>query len=319
MSFLKLQNIRKSYSEERKAFSCSSLEIEKGKRIGIAGETGSGKSTLLKVIAGLEKPEEGSVYLEGEPVYPKLDRLIPGHPKMAYLSQSFELPKFIKVSEFLDSAEVDQEQIDKMAAICRIETLLEKNTRELSGGERQRVALSKTILKEPEVLLLDEPFSNLDPHHERIIKEVINDISSETGATILMVSHDPTDLLPWADEILVLKDGIIMQKDLPRLIYHDPANDYVAGLFGSYQVIDGTKWSLSSKHVIVRPEQFTLNNHGVAGEVKNVHFHGNYELIEIRADGQTIQALSFPGEYQKGDKVGVGLKSQVRKKDQSVD
>ncbi|MEQ6168698.1 ABC transporter ATP-binding protein [Ekhidna sp. MALMAid0563] len=308
MSFLKLQNIQKSYSQERKAFACPSLEISKGKKIGIAGETGSGKSTLLKIIAGLEKPDEGEVLMDSKSVYPKLDRLIPGHPEMAYLSQSFELPKFIKVIEYLKTNSIEEERFDQVTNLCRVKQLLYKDTSALSGGERQRVALAKVILKEPVVLLLDEPYSNLDPHHERIIKEVIRDISKETDATILVASHDPTDLLPWADEILVLKEGMMVQKGLPKLIYHSPSSDYVAGLFGAYQVIDGTKWSSSSEQMLVRPEQFTLNNHGKAGVVKAVYFHGNHELIEVRTEHETIQARSAPGTFKKGDKVGVSLK-----------
>ncbi len=308
MSFLKLHNIKKSYVSDRPAFACSSLEVGKGRKIGIAGETGSGKSTLLRVIGGLEKPDEGEVLMDGTSVYPKLDRLIPGHPQMAYLSQSFELPKFIKAIEYLKTNSIEEERFDQVTRLCRVKQLLDKDTRALSGGERQRVALAKVILKEPTVLLLDEPYSNLDPHHERIIKEVISDIGKETDATILMASHDPTDLLPWADEILVLKEGMMVQKGLPKLIYHSPSSHYVAGLFGAYQVIDGTKWTSSSEQMIVRPEQFTLNNHGKAGEVKAVYFHGNHELIEVKTAHETIQALSSPGTYQKGDKVGVSLK-----------
>ena len=124
MSFLKLQNIQKSYSQERKAFACPSLEISKGKKIGIAGETGSGKSTLLKIIAGLEKPDEGEVLMDSKSVYPKLDRLIPGHPEMAYLSQSFELPKFIKVIEYLKTNSIEEERFDQVTNLCRVKQLL---------------------------------------------------------------------------------------------------------------------------------------------------------------------------------------------------
>ena len=291
------------------AFTCASLEIDKGQKIGIAGETGSGKSTLLRIIGGLEKPDGGDVFFENESVYPKLDRLIPGHPQMAYLSQAFELPKFISVNEFLDTAGLEQDQIDKVAAICRIGALLEKNTRELSGGERQRVALAKTILKQPDVLLLDEPFSNLDPHHERILKEVINDISNETGSTVLMVSHDPTDLLPWADQILVLRNGEIVQRGMSKDVYYKPKNEYIAGLFGNFQKLDSSKWSIIDNNAIVRPEQFMLNNHGKSGVVESVQFHGSHEVVSIKTDGEVIQALVPSGAYKKGDKVGVSLAS----------
>lgn len=308
MSFLKLQNIKKSYSEERKAFASQSLEINQGSKIGIAGETGSGKSTLLKIVGGLEKPEQGEVTFENETVYPKLDRLIPGHPEMAYLSQAFGLPKFIKVLEFLDSGNIEDHQMTRVAAICRIEGLLEKDTRALSGGERQRVALAKVILKEPKVLLLDEPFSNLDPHHERIIQDVINEVGKETDTTIFMVSHDPSDLLPWADQILVLKDGAIVQQGNPKEVYYQPVNEYVAGLFGAFQKLEGNKWSSSAKDLIVRPEQLVLNNHGKKGVVSEVLFHGSYDLVRVKSmDNEIVQALATPGKYKQGDKVGVSL------------
>ncbi|WP_420319070.1 ABC transporter ATP-binding protein [Ekhidna sp.] len=307
MSFLKLRNIKKSYSDQA-AFACTELDIVKGQKIGIAGETGSGKSTFLKIVSGLEKPEEGEVLIDGVNVYPKLDRLIPGHPDMAYLSQSFELPKFIKVIEFLNASMIAAERLNEIARLCRITDLLKKDTRALSGGERQRVALAKVILKEPNVLLLDEPFTNLDRHHEQVIKEVINDIGEEMGTTILMVSHDPTDLLPWSDKILVLKNGSICQIGIPQEIYKHPKNTYVAGLFGTYQEIDGAKWMDNEKQqMIIRPEQFSLNNHGKVGVIKEILYHGSFELLVVEVDEKRIQAQSLPGVYQVGDRVGVSL------------
>ncbi|WP_421765417.1 ATP-binding cassette domain-containing protein [Ekhidna sp.] len=308
MSILKLHNIQKTYADNRIAFRCDDFELDEGSRIGIAGETGSGKSTLLKIIAGLEKPDSGDALLNGEEIYPKLDRLIAGHPEIAYLSQSFELPKFISVNEYLSVHPYTVEDVNQIAKLCQIANLLEKNTKALSGGERQRVALAKVLLRKPTILLLDEPFSNLDPHHKRIIKQVINQIEKEIETTIMMVSHEPTDLLPWADKIMVLKDGKILQEGTPRQIYFQPRNEHIAGLFGSFQKLDNSQWGDMNK-TIVRPEQFQLNDHGVKGEVVSIHFVGNNEELVIKTIKEEIVVKSEVGRYEVGDEVKVSLKS----------
>ncbi|MEO9870968.1 ABC transporter ATP-binding protein [Ekhidna sp.] len=311
MAKLKLHNIRKTFDGQRDAFDCSFLEVDEGSRIGIAGETGSGKSTLLKIIAGLEKPNEGEVLLGQENIYPKLDRLIPGHPKMAYLSQSFELPKFISVEDFLLVHPYSDEEVSRMAELCRIEDLLDKDTRALSGGERQRIALAKVLMKEPEILLLDEPFSNLDTHHKHKMKSVINNIDEEIKATILMVSHESTDLLPWSEEILVLKEGEIVQQGNPKEIYFHPANEYVAGLFGDYQLIDPKRWlEVEGDERIVRPEQFQLNDHGKKGQIINIQFKGNHEELVIKVADEIVFTSSLPGKYEIGDDIHVSLSIQ---------
>lgn len=307
MTILKLHNIQKTY-DEHLAFQCKQLEIDEGKRIGVAGETGSGKSTLLKIIAGLEKPDDGNAYLRNEDIYPKLDRLIPGHPEIAYLSQSFELPKFISVEDHLHVHPYSEKEIQTIAELCQIQHLLGKNTKALSGGERQRVALAKVLLSKPTVLLLDEPFSNLDPHHKRVIKQVINQIENEIKTTIIMVSHEPADLLPWADEILILRDSNIIQQGPPKEIYFHPQDEHIAGLFGSFQLIEPAKWG-NVKGAIVRPEQFQLNNHGLKGEVRNVQFVGHTEELTVKIAEEEIIVKSEVGKHKVGDQVSVSLRS----------
>ncbi len=311
MTQIKLQHIEKTFAAERTAFQCEQLLISAGSKVGIAGETGSGKSTLLKIIAGLEKPDLGETLFNSEPIYPKLDRLIPGHPEMAYLSQSFELPKFVTVYEFLDDRLNDETDILRITEICRISHLIEKDTGALSGGERQRVALAKILLKRPKVLLLDEPYSNLDPHHKRDMKEVIEEIGSETGATILMVSHEPTDLLPWADEILVLKGSKIVQKAEPNQIYLNPEDVYVAGLFGEYQIIDEKKWKIGDGNRILRPEQFTIGKKGKEGIVKSIRYQGSHDLLFVKIDDDLIKVRSKSGDLKVGESIGLSLETSV--------
>lgn len=305
MSLISLSQVEKSYASQKLAFHCDKLSFDKGKKVAIAGATGSGKSTLLRIIGGLEKPDKGSVIFKAESVYPKLDRLIPGHPEMSYLSQLNELTKFIDVGEFLDSYTYGIESIERIAKLCGIDHLLEMNTQALSGGEKQRVALAKVLLTEPEVLLLDEPFSSLDPHHKKLMKEAVNNIEQAIDATVIIVSHDPVDVLSWADEILVMKSGEVIQRGSPKDIYFLPSNTYVAGLFGLFIEVSKDHWynrDCREEKILIRPEQFELTeNRGVKGEIKHVTFNGSYDLLTIESEKGVIQSLGPVDKHHEGD------------------
>lgn len=211
------------------------LKLERSKRVTIAGETGSGKSTLLKIIAGLEQPNAGNVLLDGEIVKGPHDMLVPGHPRIAYLPQYFELPKFLRVEQVLDYAnKLSTKEAQRLFRICRITALLKRRTNELSGGERQRVALCRLLIGKPLLLLLDEPYSNLDMIVKGVMSQVIDDVSKKLGITCMLVSHHPEDTLPWADYILVLRNGRVVKQGSPDEILSNPKSAYVAGLFGGY-------------------------------------------------------------------------------------
>ena len=146
-------------------------------KIAIAGETGSGKTTLLKMIAGLVQPDAGEIQFENKRVAGPYEKLIPGHPGIAYLSQHFELRNNYRVEEELEAVnKLTDKEADNVYRVCRIEHLLKRRTDQLSGGERQRIVLAGLLTTSPRLLLLDEPYSNLDAVHRNIIKSVINDI-----------------------------------------------------------------------------------------------------------------------------------------------
>jgi len=223
-----------------------SFTQKKGQNLAIAGETGSGKSTLLKIIGGLAEPSAGVVLFEGQRVLGPTERLVPGQPGIAYLSQHFELWHNYRVEEILSYAnDMTPEESAELYAICHIDHLLGRRTDALSGGERQRIALARLLVRPPRLLLLDEPFSNLDMIHKDTLKRVIRNIGEQLGITCILVSHDPLDLMAWADEVLVLRDGGVEQQGPPERIYRQPINEYVAGLFGKYNLIGKT---------FVRPE-----------------------------------------------------------------
>lgn len=319
MNFLTVAGISKKSGS---GFLLQNVEIglQKFKKLAIAGETGSGKSTLLKIIAGLIQPDAGEVIFGGERILGPEEKLIPGHPKIAYLSQHFELRNHYFVEELLEMAnKLTAEEVKTINEICRITHLLKRRTHQLSGGEKQRIATALLLVTAPRLLLLDEPYSNLDIAHKKILKAVINDISDRLGITCILVSHDPVDTLSWADEILVMKDGEIIQKGTPTQVYRQPKNEYVAALFGSYNLLSyqqslhflpEAKGETKSTQLFTRPENFTITNNeknAVMAEVTTVNFLGSYDEIELITEEVKIFVLSEPGRIKKGELVFVFL------------
>jgi ABC-type sugar transport system ATPase subunit len=291
-----------------------SFTLEKGRKLAIAGETGSGKSTLLKMIAGLVEAGPGEVLFEGSRVLGPLERLVPGQPGIAYLSQHFELWHNYRVEDVLSYAnDLSGEESAELYAICHIDHLLARRTDQLSGGERQRIALARLLVKPPRLLLLDEPFSNLDMMHKGVLKRVIRDIGDKLDITCILVSHDPLDLMAWADEIVVLRDAGIVQQGRPEDIYRAPVDEYVAGLFGKYNLIGKT---------FVRPEEIRIVDGGVAapggggmgegdralfGRVASVVFQGSYYDIEVHLKNSRLVVRTTRGGLSVGDTIFVAL------------
>jgi ABC-type Fe3+/spermidine/putrescine transport system ATPase subunit len=288
----------------------------KFQKIVIAGETGSGKSTLMKIIAGLEQPSSGAVIFENEKIKGPADQLVPGHPQIVYLSQQFELPKFLRVDQVLEYAnQLKSTQEKKIFSVCRINHLLKRKTDQLSGGEKQRIAIARLLIQCPKLLLLDEPFSNLDRIMKGILKEVIDDIGKNLKITCILVSHDPEDTLPWADEILVLKDGKIIQHGSPHQIYHHPISPYVAGLFGKYTLLSqawAKKFGVESspKNIIVRPENFQVVRKAsktISGKIDKIHFFGNHLLLEVLSKGDRFYVTTHSASLVEQEQVNLKL------------
>ncbi|WP_026752145.1 ABC transporter ATP-binding protein [Sediminibacterium sp. C3] len=324
MVFLDLQELFKQEGENTVLYPLH-FTMQEGERVAIAGETGSGKSTLLKLIAGLLQPTGGNVYFEGMRVLGPDEQLLPGHPKIAYLSQHYELRNNYKVHELLSMTnQLDYRSAQQIFEVCRIAHLMMRRSDELSGGEKQRIALAKQLTSYPKLLLLDEPFSNLDRVHKALIRSVIEDISDKLKVTCVLVSHDATDLLSWADRILIMQDGQLVQQGAPRQLYHHPVNEYVAALMGEYNLIN-TKThevfvqmlgeGVRGKRALIRPEQLAIsvskpsNPHWVEGVVQKVMFFGAYYAIEVLVDGFTLKVNTPTFLFNPGDIVFVFVAS----------
>lgn len=320
MAFLEVSDISLRGNDDATLHHIS-FSQKRFQKIAISGETGSGKSSLLKVIAGLMQPDEGEVLFQNERVEGPAEKLVPGHTGIAYLSQHFELPKFLTVAQVLSYANlIADEEAVKIYKTCQIDHLLDRKTDQLSGGERQRISLARLLTSSPNLLLLDEPYSNLDIIHKNTLKTVIQNISKEFGISCILISHDPADILSWADEILVMQAGKIIQKGSPEKIYKRPTNAYVAGLFGKYNLITASHFGAFRKNsenpsakeevLIVRPEDLEIVVQGenvIKGVVRQIEYFGSYFEVTVAVSKKELVIKTGTNHLKIGESVFVQL------------
>jgi ABC-type sugar transport system ATPase subunit len=319
MAFLEVHDITKRVGSDF-CLAPISLQTEVGQKWAIAGATGSGKSTLMKIIAGLEQPDSGRVLFEGGRVAGPDEKLLPGHPRIAYLSQHFELRHHYRVEELLEyTNKLPYREALWIYDVCRITHLLHRKEHELSGGEKQRVATARLLIQQPSLLLLDEPFSNLDRPHKTVMQAVIRDIGAELGISCLLVTHDPLDSLSWADTILVLQEGKEVQRATPAELYRQPVSEYVAGLFGPYNLLTKaqseafagvTAFPVNGRQIGIRPEGLRLTQlsaPGARGIVEHLYFYGSHSEADVRIGGDVLRVRVAGEHYAPGQEVSVDI------------
>jgi ABC-type sugar transport system ATPase subunit len=282
------------------------LAIDTLQNIAFIGESGSGKTSLLKSIAGLLQPTSGEILFENKKVLGPLEQLIAGHKNIQYLSQQYELHNnyFVKDLIWFDNKLTEEEAI-YLFETCKIDHLLNRKTDELSGGEKQRIGLCKLLIQKPKLLVLDEPFSNLDFDHKTTLKQVLHSIRENTNTTIFLASHDPQDVLNWADKIVVLKDGLIVQMGTPKDIYYTPKNKYVAALLGQYNYFTNNEFKeilphySTSHNIVVRPEHITiveLEQANCVAKILSIEFFGIYSLVLVTINNLAAKFVAQPNE-----------------------
>lgn len=278
---LKVDNISFSY-QEKPTIKTLSFELEKGKNIAVIGESGCGKSTLLKLIYGLHDLDEGQLFWnEIEVLGPKF-HLIPGMDFMKYLAQDFDLMPFITVAEnvgkYLSNIypEKKKDRIHELLEIVEMADYANIKAKNLSGGQMQRVALARVLALEPEVLLLDEPFSHIDNFRKNSLRRKLFGYLKEKQITTIFATHDSSDVLSFADEVLVLKDGKLIEQGNPKTIYDNPKNKYIASLFGDVNEID-----INGKPEFIYPHQLIIvAQSDLKVAIVNAYFLGSHYLIE---------------------------------------
>lgn len=294
-----------------------SFSVKKGEVISIIGESGSGKSTLLKLIYGLEDFEQGEVFWGDKQLRGPAYNIMPGHKMMKYVAQDYDLLDFVTVAEnvgkYLSNFDLELKQrlVDDALRVVEMLDLKDAFPNKLSGGQRQRVSIARALAQKPELLLLDEPFSNLDQTLKISIRERILDWCKLYNITVIFTTHDLNDALYTSDRILVLQKGKALQFDEVENVRSKPYNSYVAKLFGFVNLLEVGIFNKLRLNDIDRPNYFQLaypeeiwiHEEGeYTGEVIDYKFQGRDYLIRFTSNGQKIIAY-FPFKMKIGSKI----------------
>lgn len=314
MALLQVNDLQKRVNDKY-AVKDVSFTVGEHEKLAIAGETGSGKTTLLKMIAGLIQPDSGSIYFQNTKIPGPEEQMMPGHPKIGFLSQHFELRNNYRVEEIIEySNKISDQEALEIFRICGVAHLLNRYSNALSGGEKQRIALARLLITSPQLLLLDEPFSNLDEINKKTIYNVLNDISSELKITTILVSHDPAEILSWANKVIVMKEGGIVQEGYPDQIYFEPGSEYVAGLMGEFNLLTPELqkiFGLDRQTKFLRPQQIKLWKDRInspSGIIEQIRFHGSYYSITIHLSGSQLIVYTPENQFKAGDNINLSVK-----------
>ncbi len=260
MAFLKFEDIDKSFGKNN-VISKFNLEVEKGKFLVLLGPSGCGKSTLLRMIAGLEKIDNGKILLENN----LLNDLLPSKRQIAMVFQSYALYPHMNVfqnisfglkTEQISKNEI-REKVIEAAKILKIEELLDRRPKELSGGQRQRVAIGRAITRNPKLFLFDEPLSNLDAALRSEMRVEISKLHKKLKSNIVYVTHDQIEAMTLADKIVIMNKGNIEQFGSPDDIYNKPNNIFVAEFIGNPKM---NIFKVKSEDIINKDTFKFLNN-----------------------------------------------------------
>ena len=293
---LKVANISFGYTT-KEVLKNLSFTANKGDYIAVVGESGCGKSTLLEIIYGLLHIEKGAVYWNNEKLLGPNFYLIPGEDFMKYLPQDFDLMPYITVEENIgknisSQDPKKQQRIKELLEVVDMSQFLKTKVKNLSGGQKQRVAIAKVLAKEPEVLLLDEPFSHIDNFRKNHLRRSLFKYLKSKNILCIVATHDTTDALSFADEIIVLKDAKIEVIGTPEDIYYNPKSAYIASFFNEINelqlnFIDSK--SSSKETILLYPNQLkVVLKSDLNAKIISSFFKGSYYLIEADLKGKTI-------------------------------
>jgi ABC-type Fe3+/spermidine/putrescine transport system ATPase subunit len=312
---LQVQNISFSY-DSKKVIKQMNFTIQKGQNIAIIGESGCGKSTLLKLIYGLYDLNEGQIFWNETEVLGTKFNLVPGMSFMKYLSQDFDLMPYITVAEnvgkYLSNVNIEkkQQRIQELLDIVEMSDFANVKAKYLSGGQQQRVALARVLALEPEVLLLDEPFSQIDNFRKNALRRNLFGYLKSRGITCIVATHDSTDSLSFAEETIVLQDGEVIAKANSLALYKNPSNKYIASLFGEVNELKKSQFSEiegEDEILLLYPHQLKITNNGALKVVvKQSYFKGSHYLIKAVANRNVI-FFDHISELEINVEVSLGL------------
>lgn len=316
---LQVQNISFKY-DTKTVISNLSFSIKKGSNIAIIGESGCGKSTLLKLIYGLYDLNEGTIFWNSNPVLGPKFHLVPGMDCMKYLAQDFDLMPFITVAEnvgkFLSNIYPEQkkQRVQELLEMVEMNEFAHVKVKYLSGGQQQRVALARVLALEPEVLLLDEPFSNIDSFRKGALRRNLFSYLKSKAITCIIATHDSIDALSFSDETIVMKGGTILAQDASPKIYLKPQSKYVASLYGevneiALHLLDENSHA-EEKILVYSHELVTTQKSNFQVTVKQCYYKGNTFLVKGVYDKKVL-FFENPFPLEDGQTVCLKVDAEV--------
>ena len=324
---IRTRSVSKFYDEEQ-VLSDFNLDVWKGSITGILGSSGSGKTTALRLIAGFDRPDAGIIEMKNEVIVSDEVWLPPERRNIGMVFQDYALFPHLTVEKNiafgLGKNDLEQGRLKEVIDMCNLSGLINKFPQELSGGQQQRVALARALAPNPEVVLLDEPFTSLDAQMARVLRDEVVELLKNTETTAIIVTHDQEEALSVCDVVSVLEKGKIIQSSTPQEIYLNPVSKTVANSVGDPNILKGfsidgrVETSLGTfvsayegaLDVSIRPECIELN---LASEgsyiVKECTFYGHDQVISFQnSKGEVFRARSLPNTiYEAGDKVNIEI------------
>lgn len=292
---LEIQNLDFSYDPESPLFENFSLSVPAGKIVALVGESGCGKSTLLSLIYGLFDWSSGNIIFDGRKLMGPKGNLFPGEAEMKLVAQNYDLMPYATVGEivgkFLSNVRLAEKKakVLELLNIVGMEDYVNILPKKLSGGQQQRVAISRALSVTPKLLLLDEPFSNLDYSRKIKIREKLFNYVKRENVTLLISTHEIQEVMPWLDELVILQKGKLVQKGSPRDIYSNPQSPYVAELFGEVNTFteeEKAYWNLEKTFYF--PNEISISEQGIEADVVESRFSGSHYWNKLQMNQKTI-------------------------------
>jgi multiple sugar transport system ATP-binding protein len=299
---VELKSVTKRYGQF-KALNEVSLRVESGELFVVLGPSGSGKTTLLRVLAGLERPDNGKVIFGGSDV----TDTPPGKRNISMVFQNYALyPHKTILENLLLPIEGERDapsRVKEVATKLRIQDLLDRYPGSLSGGQQQRVALARALVKLPSLFLMDEPLSNLDAPLRFSARHLLRELQRESNITTVYVTHDQAEAMAIADRIAIINEGRVIQVGTPEEVYNDPVDRFVASFIGNppMTIIDGTG---------VRAEDVIVGEGDRKGTVRDVEFMGDRYLIYISEEGRELRAFST-SKVRRGEEISFSVRKII--------
>ncbi|BCD84161.1 spermidine/putrescine ABC transporter ATP-binding protein [Pseudomonas solani] len=320
MSFLSIQGLHKSYAATS-IFSDINCEIGKGEFVTLLGPSGCGKSTLLRCIAGLTEVNGGKIVLDGQDLVP----LAPQKRGIGMVFQSYALFPNMTAAQNVAfglrmqkaSKEESARRVQEALAMVELDTYADRYPHQLSGGQCQRVALARSLVTRPRLLLLDEPLSALDARIRKHLREQIRSIQQELGLTTLFVTHDQEEALTMSDRIFLMNAGRIVQSGDAETLYTAPVDAFAAGFIGNYNLLEAEDAARLlarpvASRIAIRPEAISLSSDGaIEAEVRSHSLLGNVIRYRVEARGVelVVDVLNRSADdlHGKGQRIGLSI------------